>query len=436
MGKVLLVTQDWPGLGLAILMMDQGSDVSVIHIPDPKERAKDKEAHELLGDGLVDKITWDESKIYRGKDTLWLFDSNRLPKQAQELIDAGELVLGSGKLAAMMEDDRDEAVKIAKEVGFDIPFTQEFTDYAEALKFLKGEASRSFVYKPYKADPTGTFVPQAHTAPEGNKEVQAYVECLQEHAEVAKPQFILQEQIFGGVEANFELWVRKGKPLLALCDLESKRKLVGDLGVNIGCAGDYVYPVEMGSRGVRMTVLKYLKHPSLRDYTGSVDANVIFHKSKVYFLENCFRMGFNAYATIFNGLSLAKAEDIFREWAGGKKKSLEGALLDGYAASLTVTCDHPVSGYPITIPNSKRGYYLYRAYKEKDKLVMVEGWPEVLCTVAYAKTMEAAGDRALALAKVVGLPNKGYRTDLVDNDQPYLPITRQHKIEALGLIAY
>lgn len=436
MPKVVMVTQDWPGLGLAMMMQSQGTDLTVVYIPDSKERAKDKESHELLGNGLVQKITWDESKVLRGKDTLWLFDSNRLYKFAQELIDAGEAVIGSSKLSATMEDDRDEGVKLAKEVGFDIPFTQEFTDYGEALKFLKGEASRSFVYKPYKADPTSTFVPQAHTAQEGNKEVQAYIESLQECAELkGKPQFILQEQIFGGLETNFELWVRRGKPLLALCDLESKRKLVGDLGENIGCAGDYVYPVEINSKGVRMTVMKYLRHPLLKDYTGSVDANVIFHKNKVYFLENCFRMGFNAYATIFNGLALARVEDIFREWATGKKK-LDGALLDGYGASLTVTCDHPVDGYPIMLPKANRGYYLYRAYKERGKLLMVQGWPEVLCAVAYGKTMESAGDRALALAKQVILPNKGYRIDLADSDQPYLPIPRQRKAEALGLIAY
>src|SRR5438477_5544792 len=356
-----------------MLMQRQGSDVTFAYKfgeTDPKDR----EATQICGDGLVEKIPYSDAltKYFSKRDTLWVFDTNEWAGLAQRLINAKRLVIGTSALSAQMEHDRMFAAKLAKNVGLDLPETREFESYSEAISFLESRKSQAFVYKPNEGDPTGTFVPQEIDEPsKANTELREYIGSLKPEG---KPSFVLQALIPDGVEANFDIWLRRGKPIAAFLDLESKRKLTGDLGMNVGCAGDYVTKVPVESKGVEQTVGRYVGLQNLASYTGSVDANVVFSRGKILFLENCFRFGYNAFPALFYALAKRPAEQIFREWITGEK-ALDGAFDSGFAGSLTLMCDKCEKGRPILISRSAEEHVcVYQAFKDNGHLAEVGGW--------------------------------------------------------------
>ena len=367
-------------------------------------------------------------RAYRHRGALWLFDDNSLPREAEALRADGELVLGTAAIANRLEDDREFALETAKSLGFDVPLYEEFTDYDKGIAYLEQHGEQAFAYKPDKGDPTMTYVPLVKDDPgTANQELQQYLQSLERGG---APKFVLQEMV-QGVEVNTELWVKDGQPLLGLVDLEAKRRLVGDLGEHVGCAGDYLFALPVDHPLIAETAGRYLQWPTLQHYTGSVDANVIFGDGKTYFLENCFRFGYNAYATILQDLAVLPVEDLFRMWVAGE--DCADTMAGGFAASLSLTMSDPKMGTPILIPPELQDHtYLYRGYGDDTGLHMVDRWDEVLCVTAYGETPDAAGSECQARAEAVNFPNKGYRLDLTASAIPTLPLARLESLIEMG----
>jgi phosphoribosylamine-glycine ligase len=432
--QVIVVTKDWTGLGLGLLMQRQGSKVIFAYEYGEIDE-KDVEATHLCGNGLVEKIPLSEATLkFPGQGALWVFDTNEHAEVAQRLLLVGEQVIGTSALSARMENDRLFAAQVAKAVGMDLPETKEFSDLGVGIKFLESRKDEAFVYKPNEGDPTSTFVPQELDDPaKANEVLREYLRSVESDG---KTGFVLQALIPGGIEANLELWLRDGKPIVGFLNLESKRKLTGDLGGLIGCAGGYVTKVPMGIKAIKQTVARYLGRKEFAHYTGSVDANVLFVKDKVMFLENCFRFGYNAYPEIFYALAKNPMEEILRRWImRGEGGSVERFFRDGYAASLTLTTDNCKLDNPILIGGRAREKTcIYQAYEEDGHLMEVGGWPEIACVISHGNTMKDAGVRCLDLANDVAFPNKGYRVDLAHDDSPRLPIARYKALSSAGLL--
>ena len=428
MPKLILVTKDWSGLGIALLAQRQGSQVIAAY-DYTKVDPEDLEHVELIGDGLIEKTPLQQAtKKLLLEDNVWFFDNNELPNPADRLRKAGELVIGTSRLSAKMENDRDYAIGVAEQVGLKAPESKKFTDYESAVQFLKSRKDHSYVYKPFEGDATSTYVPQEREdLAKANAELQEYILSLSE----GRPKFILQE-VVEGVEAAFDLWVRDGKPIVAFADVEAKRKLTGELGENIGCAGGYVTKVSMVSRGVKETALKYLRWDELHDYTGSVDVNVIITPKGPLFLENCFRFAYCAYPAMFHCLALRKVEETIREWITGTG-SMESWFKSGFAGSLTLTSDNAKDGQPLLIPKAVEGEVdVYRAFNEESHLRIVEGWPEIACVTSHGSSISSAGQKCLHLAEQVSFPDKGYRVDLTLADLPNLPLSRYEALRTQG----
>lgn len=430
MPKLIFVTREWAGLGLALLAKSQGSDVLCAYSYD-KKKQEDLDEAQQIGDGLLDKVPLEKATrelIQQGN--LWVFDGNELPAIADRLRNAGEAVIGTSTLAAKIEHDRSYAAEVAKSVGLALPETHEFSDYQVALDFLETNEDKAYVYKPDEGDPTATYVPQNRDdLSQANLELREYIISLQ--GDNAKPKFILQE-IVEGTEVAFDAWFRDGRIVAVFMDLEAKRKLTGDLGENIGCAGDYVSKIAETARGVKDTVVKYQRWKELKNYTGSVDVNVIYVRGKPLFLENCFRFAYNAYPAMFHSLAQESVEVILREWVEGKGR-LDSMFRPGFAGSLTLTNDEKPG--PILIPKEVMDSVdLYRAYSDEGHLCSVGEWQEIACVIAHGATIEAAGASCLALAKEVSMPNKGYRVDLASASLPTLPLARYRALAANGLL--
>jgi len=424
-----MVTRDWSGLGLAVLAKSQGSDVVVAY--DYDKDSPTLEHEKLIGDGLLDKLPVAEAtKKLIMSGNIWFFDSNELPELAERLKRADEAVVGTSALSAKMENDRDYAVGVAESVGLKAPETQKFTDYDAGIKFLESNKDKSYVYKPFEGDATSTYVPQERDdLSKANEELREYISSLRE----GSPKFILQE-VVEGIEVAFDLWLRNGSPVAAFMDLEAKRKMVGDLGENIGCAGGYVNKIRPTARGLRETINKYLKWDGLKGYTGSIDVNVIFTKRGPLFLENCFRFGFAAYPAMFHSLARRSIEETLREWITGKDQ-MDSWFKPGFAGALTLTSDTTKDGQPLLVPDGiKDKVDLYRAYEQDGHLRLAEGWPEICCVTDKGDAIPEAGERCLKLAEQVSFPGKGYRTDLASADLPTLPLSRYRALQFSGYL--
>lgn len=430
MAKLIIVTRHWGGLGLAMLAQRQGSDV-VCAFDYGGLRGTELENTTKIGDGLVKKLSLHQAIAnFTREGALWVFDGNDLPREADALKEDGETVLGTTALSKRLEDDRQFAADTAKQVGFALPETEEFTNYEEAIKFLDENEDRAFVYKPDKQDPTATYVPLEKDDPEqANQELQQY---LQSMTQSDQTKFVIQERK-DGVEANFELWLHRGRPVAGFLDLESKRRLNDDLGENIGCAGDYVLRVPVDSPSILATVGKYLRWDQLAEYTGTIDANVILADDQAFFLENCFRFGYNAYPTIFQAVAIAPVETILRAWVEGEDTTQYFG--DGIGGSLSLVVTSPKLGSPIIVPPElEADTYLYRAYKDDKGLHMVEKWSELACVTATGSTIPEAGALCLDRAEQVSMPGKGYRTDLGEDTMETLPEARYQALQSMGLI--
>lgn len=410
---LIFVTSNWSCLPLAILAARQGETVVATQL-DPKD-----DTLPYIGHGLVDVVSLDDAlRQHRYRDAVWAFDTNELWKVADGLSRAGEIVIGTSPLSYRLEHDRAFAATIARELGFLLPLTKEFTSRDEALKWLEKYKDRSFVYKPNEGDPSATFVPRT----DDPSETIQYVSALPPREKVS---FVLQEKVVG-VEANFDMWMRNGEPIVGFLDLESKRAMTSDLGPLCGCAGDLVTRVSLTCLGMRQTVGRYLNWRAADSYTGSIDANIILTNKGPVFLENCWRFGYNAYVAIFAELAKAPIEYVLRLWARGIDR-IEYLFRQGYAASLTVFAEYkedtPVWGPMLPLA----------AHAEKGTWISVANNREIgVTTGSSAESPAAASSEAERNAAQVVAPNSWYRTDLSRDDQLYLPLRRLTMLQTAG----
>jgi len=119
---MILVTDEWAGLGLAMQAQRQGTEV-IAAFDHSQLDEKDYAYSMLCGNGLVEKMPL-ETALSRlvGRGHLWVFDSNGLADHADQLRARGEAVIGTSVLSQRLEDDRDFAVQMAECAGLHIPF--------------------------------------------------------------------------------------------------------------------------------------------------------------------------------------------------------------------------------------------------------------------------------------------------------------------------
>jgi len=437
---VVIATETWDGLGLAMLMERQGTNVLMAYQHKELEDKKDKAAADQCGDGLVERMPLERAmKLYTGGDALWQFDNNALPEEADALRKKGATVIGTSAFSAKLEKDRDYAAELAEDVGLAVPETEEFSDTEAAIAYLEKHPDTAYVCKAEGGDADQTFVPlPSDPDAVANEMVRGYLAALEEADQKDRAKtFILQERISGGLELNVEVWAHQGKALVAFVDLESKRRLTGDLGELVGCSQDLVFQIPTTAPLVKRVLSPYLKRREFKDYVGSLDANVIVKGGKFYFLEHCCRWGFNSTPTTFYGLGRVPMADALTAWVKGE--DCRRAFTHQYATSLSLFASEHESGFPVIVPRQTLESFCPYALRaaEDGSFGMVGGgraWYSVGALVAAAPQARAAAKRCLDLAAGVTYPNKGFRTDGTDTDVSTLPLARLRKLQTMGLL--
>ncbi len=279
--KILVIGLDGSPLSWCLRCQRDGHDVRLFIAPHKN--------NVNIGKGLVQLVdNWRE--WMRWADLVFLSDNSKYLYEIDSWRkDEGIKVCGATLESAAWELDRDKGQEILKKCGVPIIESKSFSNYDEAIEYVKKEG-KEFVSKPSgDADKSLSYV---------SKSPADMVYMLQRWKKSVKKNatpFILQEKI-KGIEFAVGSWFGPGGFNAGWCEnFEGKKLMVGDLGPNTG---------EMH------TTLRYVMHSKLADevlkpiekelmktgHTGYVDVNcMITDDGKVYPLEFTMRPGWPCY---------------------------------------------------------------------------------------------------------------------------------------------
>jgi phosphoribosylamine-glycine ligase len=412
---------------MALRLQEEGHDVLMAFAGTKDRRLEDR--YQLVGNGLVAKRALAEVIEQRAqwRDAYWVWDENH-SVEANELLRAeGFRVFGGGRYPDTMEHDRDACLRFVGEYGLRPPPSTRFERAADALRLLESQPGTAFVYKPDAGETHETWVPQSEDAAEANRELRQHLRTLTNAAP-----FVLQERK-DGIETNVEVWFTNGEPVFAFMTLESKRKLVGDLGDFVGCAFDFAFVIPVSSRAVQESVGRLFAAYAAMNYTGFGDANFIVSRDGIWFFEKCERFGYNAHPNLLWNLNRSSLGQTLASLADG---TLVPDFAPGFGASVTMYMDHPAPGKAIQYPETvARNLYLLDAYRDDGQLLTAGYYGEaLLLACAYGYTIPTAWEAAIAVAAQVKFPGRAYRLDGAGTDFASSPQRRYEALTAMGYL--
>jgi phosphoribosylamine-glycine ligase len=437
MRKFVLVTKDFSGLGFALL--NKSDKVIIAKNPDKEkfeDKPEEKEMFDNIGKGLVKSFDLADIMKNREKFREWyfVFDGNHSVEENELLREEGFKVGLGGELPFKMENDREFGIELAEKYDIESPLWDEFDDAESGIKFIDEYPENMYFYKPNAAD-------ESHfTTPPIGDDVKVANEILKEMLlEIeSKEGFILQKKVIG-TEVNLEYFCVDGEVKSAQINLEVKRISEASLidgyekGSLCGCAFDVCRNIELDNKLVEMTIGKFLPFIKENNYTGFADMNFILEGDKVWFVEWCWRTGYNAHPNYFMNISNKDYLNTIADMIDG---TYELDVRSGWGASVTVYTDHPAKGIPI-MPEVKDGYFLFDGMQGKKSIVQTgheSGSNEIVIVGGYGDSIAEALENAYENVTKLNIVKSDYRSDGLLTDYNSSPIKRYKDLKKEGLI--
>ena len=424
--RFVIATLHYAGLGFALRLLEEGHDVTVGYCGTSDRRSC--ESYALVGNGLVAKEPLSHLVANREgyRDAYWIWDENHSVESNELLRREGFRVFGGGRFADTMEHDRDACLAFVERHGLTPPPSFAFERPEQAASFLEEHAETSYVYKPDRGESYDTWLPQSESAADANLELRQHLRSLESDSP-----FVLQERK-EGIETNVEVWFVDGEPRFAFMNIESKKRLAGDLGDLVGCAFDFTFAIPVESRAVQESVGRLFQTYREMRYTGFGDANFIASRDGIWFFEKCERFGYNAHPNLLWNLNREPLGETLASLVDG---TFRPNFSPGFGASCTMYMDHRASGKVIQFPASiGRNLYLYDVYRDGDLLLTAGYYDDVLIANGFGYTIPTAWEAALANAKAVKFPGRSFRIDGGDTNFPSSPLRRYEALQAMGYL--
>lgn len=259
-------------------------------------------------DGFLEKVEkWEDWIDWA--DVI-VFDDVEFGPIAEKLRKRGKLVVGGSEYTDRLEMDRDFGQTEMKKYGINILPQWQFSNYDEAINFLKQNPDR-YVFKPSGNTPSGgkglLFLGQE----DDGKDL---IELLEQNKKVWQkkaPVFQLQKFV-AGVEMAVSAFFNGYDFIMPInINFEHKRLFPGDLGPFTGEMGTLMFwskPNEF----FRLTLAKML--PALREsgYIGVIDINCIVNGRGIYPLEFTCRFGYPTIMIMSEGILTPASEWLWR----------------------------------------------------------------------------------------------------------------------------
>jgi phosphoribosylamine--glycine ligase len=321
-------------------------------------------------------------------------------------------VIGSSAYGARLENDRGYAQRVLAELGLSTAAVFEFSDADTARLFIDQRPTR------YVLKSNGPDAPSFVGRHPAGKDVQA---LLAAGSQIG-PSFILMDYI-DGVEMGVGAYFNGSDFLeLACLDWEHKRFFPGDLGELTGEMGTVV--TYSRTKGFFDRTLAKIA-PLLRQngYCGYINLNTIVNDKGIWPLEFTCRFGYPGYA-ILEPLQRTPWAELFKTIVS--RSGLRFETEPGFAVGIVVTTPpfpyyrdavpEPV-GLPILFdgelsPQDQRHLHYGEVGLANGVLVTTGMSRYTLVVTGTGETIEAARDRANALADKIVVPNARYRRDI------------------------
>lgn len=274
--KILMLSKEGDGLGIATKLQDEGHEVRIWLPEDSFEFA-------LLG-------ILDRSDSWRRDAADWadlvLADMVGFGRHEATLNGFEVLHLGFNPMADVLELDRDRQIKTLRKFGIPMPETFSFESPAQArdLAGLWTTSVKGFVLKPSGNIETGkTYVLR-------DKRLLDW--ALDQYS---GDQELIAQRYVEGIEISTQGWFN-GLTWVEPFDhtMEDKRFLVGGKGPNVGSMGSVVWPVASNNDRFVRELKKLTPFLKTIQYKGPIDLNCIADASGVWALELTVRFGYDA----------------------------------------------------------------------------------------------------------------------------------------------
>ena len=367
--------------------------------------------------GFIEKV--DEWEPYQDWADVIVFDDVEFGDIADKLRKKGKSVVGGSKYTDRLEMDREFGQMEMKKYGINILPQWQFSDYDEAITFIKSNPSR-YVFKPSGNVPSGgkglLFIGQE----EDGKDL---LELLEQNKNVWRkkaPMFQLQKHI-SGVEVAVGAFFN-GKEFIYPVNInfEHKRVFPGDIGPFAGEMGTLMFWSRPNNL-FKMTLEKMKPALAESGYIGYIDINCIVNGKGIYPLEFTARFGYPTIYIQSEGINMPIGEFLLG-LAGGNLKRFRaksgfqvGVVIAvppfPFQDSKTFETDSKEAAILFKKPNSE-GIHIQEVKIINDDWVIAGTTGVVLTVVGTGPTMRQAQQQAYGRIKNIMIPNMYYRTDI------------------------
>lgn len=259
-------------------------------------------------DGFLEKIEkWEDHKDWA--DVI-IFDDIGFGKQADQLRKEGKLVVGGSEYIDRLEDDREFGQEEMKRVGMSVLPHWDFSDYDEAIKFIKENPGR-YVFKPSGNVPSEQkgilFIGDEETGSD-------LVEVLEHNKKTwsKKIKRFQLQKFASGVEVAVGVFFNGNDFIMPVCvNFEHKKLFPGDIGPYTGEMGTLMY--WSSPNKIFQTTLEKMKASlSESHYVGYIDINCIANNNAIYPLEFTGRFGYPTISIQREGILTQAGEWLWK----------------------------------------------------------------------------------------------------------------------------
>jgi phosphoribosylamine--glycine ligase len=405
-------------LGALYLRLQAAGHAVKIFASDPGSRDSFAGMLERVGDWRAE-LGWVRAA---GAEGLILFEGADDGAVQDALRAEGYNVIGGSAFGDRLENDRAFGQAVMREAGMRTLPAHGFEDFDRAIAFIE-TSRRRYVFKP--SGPNWTSM---HTFVGEMAEGEDLVALLRAQRDgwtgPGRPRFILMEHV-EGVEVGVGAYFNGEEFLAPACiDWEHKRFFPGDLGELTGEMGTLV-SYRGAERLFEATLARIAPKLRAGGYCGYVNINTMVNEHGVWPLEFTARFGYPGYA-ILDALHAEGWDELFRAMI--RRDRLTFKTYPGYAIGIVLTVPpypyrsaepRPPTGLPIFFRGTlgaedERHLHFCEVARKEDALVTAGIVGELMVVTGRGDSVEAAQQKALALARRVVVPNLRYRTDIGD----------------------
>lgn len=409
--KFFMMSKCGEGLGLLLRLQQEGNQVrAYIH----------EQEYYSAYDGMLKK----EKTCNPEKDEIVIMDSSGSGREADSYRKRGLKVFSGSSFADRLENDRKYGLDFMRKCGIKVPETHEFKKFSDGYKFLKENSEERYVFKP-----SGDLPSKLTYVGKDSEDLISYMRYVEKYYGKNIDDFVLQCFVEGTIVSS-EFWcglsgfIHPGNQTV-----EVKKFLNDDLGPSTGCSGNLVWYCS-DSQILKQGIEKAEKELVKEGFVGPIDLNAIFNEDGVFGLEWTPRFGLDAMPTLLQIIDgdvgklisdiVNDQADVFPykdEFAGGVRLTIPPYPIETKTSKQIKTVENvsPSYGLPICMPQEyEDSYYYYEVKLEEGQLIHSDGTGVIAVVSCSDKDCEEAIQDCYDILDEVKIPDKQYRTDLVE----------------------